>query len=95
VSVEALSAARSEPTAKSRSRRGSGNRYVVGGRVFLDAEGIASEAGLSRSGVLRLARLGRVPFYCVGRRWLFSPDEFMDALRRGPRLNNLDEEVDP
>ncbi len=57
--------------------------HKIGNREYLDAVDMGGRVGLSRSAVLRLARLGRVPFYQVGRRWLFDPQEFMAALRRG------------
>jgi hypothetical protein len=59
-------------------------RRAIGGREYLDAIEMATEAGLSRSAVLRLARRGRVPYYELGRRWWFDPAEFMAGLRRAP-----------
>jgi hypothetical protein len=59
-------------------------KRLIAGREYVDAIEMAAESGLSKSGVLRLARLGRVPYYEVGRRWWFAPEEFMAALRRGP-----------
>jgi len=55
----------------------------VAGKVYVDAAEMGAQVGISRSAVLRLARLKRVPYYEVGRRWLFEPSEFMEALRRG------------
>jgi hypothetical protein len=57
--------------------------WTIAGKVYLDAGGMGEQVGLSRSAVLRLARLKKVPYYVVGRRWLFEPHEFM-AARRTP-----------
>jgi excisionase family DNA binding protein len=70
-------------------------KYVIGERTFLDAVGMSEVSGLSRSAVLRLARLGRVPYYQLGRRWLFNPEEFMEALRCGPPLRRRGGSVSP
>jgi hypothetical protein len=60
-------------------------RLKIGDQEFVDAGEMGKLAGMKRGGVLRLARLGRVPYYEVGRRWLFSPAEFMQA--RSTRQN--------
>jgi excisionase family DNA binding protein len=58
-----------------------GKTFIIDGHEYLDAVALAAQVGMSRLGVLRLARLGRVPYYRVGKRWLFSPSEFLAALK--------------
>jgi len=59
--------------------------FVVGDKQYVDAVEMGRLVGLSRSAVLRLARLGHVPYYAVGRRWLFCPEELMRAIRQPQR----------
>ncbi len=48
---------------------------------LVDAQSLALLLGCGRTKVWRLARAGRIPYYAIGRRWLFDPDEVLAAIR--------------
>lgn len=54
---------------------------VVGGKELVDTVELARRLQLGRTTVWRLARAGRIPFYKIGRRWMFCEAEVLDALR--------------
>lgn len=53
---------------------------TVAGSELVDGKVLARRLCLSRTTVWRLAKLGRIPYYEVGRRWLFCEREVLEAL---------------
>ena len=53
----------------------------VAGRELVDGGELARRLGVGRTTIWRLARVGRIPYYCIGRRWMFCETEVLDALR--------------
>jgi excisionase family DNA binding protein len=53
----------------------------VAGRELMDGGELARRLGVGRTTIWRLARTGRIPYYTIGRRWMFCEAEVLDALR--------------
>lgn len=54
---------------------------AIAGRDLVDANELARRLKVTRWTVWRWAKIGRVPYYAVGRRWMFDPTEVLAALR--------------
>jgi excisionase family DNA binding protein len=57
---------------------------IVAGRELVDGAELARRLAVSRTTVWRLAKLGRIPYFEIGRRWYFAEPEVLDALRARP-----------
>jgi excisionase family DNA binding protein len=56
-------------------------RMAIAGRDLVDGAELARKMSVGRTTVWRLAKLGRIPYFIVGRRWLFDEAEVLEALR--------------
>jgi excisionase family DNA binding protein len=53
----------------------------LAGRDLVDGAELARRMNLARTTVWRLAKSRQIPYFVVGRRWLFDESEVLDALR--------------
>lgn len=48
---------------------------------LVDGAELGRRLGVGRTTIWRLAKAGRIPYYSIGRRWMFSETEVVEALR--------------
>ena len=56
-------------------------QVTAAGHQLVDGAELGRRLGVCRTTIWRLAHTGRIPYYCIGRRWLFSEPEVVEALR--------------
>ena len=61
----------------------------LAGRDLVDGAELGRRMKVGRTTVWRLANLGRIPYYVIGRRWLFDEAEVLAAVRVGAEIGKL------
>jgi excisionase family DNA binding protein len=56
-------------------------QLTVAGRQLVDGADLGRRLGVGRTTIWRLTRTGRIPYYAIGRRWLYCIAEVVEALR--------------